>query len=143
MGGKVRAIWRRNDYRQHRSYPRLGESVYRVPQGNRKESLGFLNEVLDATRILVNLVQTSLQLFCHPLAVSVRGISILNEGSLGSKEHPQGRKCVYFFLEEDTSPAFKLCAVMSIISSRKCPHAVANGGPTSPYSPSPHLETQR
>ena len=82
MGGQVRAIRRRKDYRQINLTPAPpGESVHR----GIGESLGLLNEVRDAASILVNLVQMSLQLLCHPLTVSVREIAILNEDFLGSK----------------------------------------------------------
>ena len=43
--------------------------------------------------------------------------------------------CAYFYLEEYTSPALNPCAVISIISSTKCHHAVANRGTASTYSP--------
>ena len=65
-GSGVHAIWHHKNGKID-TLSRAGENVHDPAVGNREESLDFLTEVRDT--IPANLVQTSLQPFCPPLAV--------------------------------------------------------------------------
>jgi hypothetical protein len=116
MGGQVSAIRRRKDCRS--ISPSLVPVKVSIPQGNREESLGFLNEVREAASILVNLVQMLLQLIpWRFLFGKLQSSTRVFRKREYLRASTRKKMFVYFFLEEDTPPGFNPCAVISLLQN--------------------------